>query len=314
MAISDFFRTVSDPYYLKNVVDEFFQIMSEIKAESKILAEEIDEITHKDNAFSFDHHATDEEMKTTVDLRKDAEEAFEAKHDELLNARGLKDEWRHTAYDAMACLERLSNYLQKEEENDLHLECMVALQNNFRRIPLRTSTRLKEQAERLRRLLEEPAHPEYQPPSPDQESILGLSEREERIAATEIYLSDINDLRRKMNDEINRLKANGPCFSPTVLEEQEQELFRTVLKLAREKTSFGGFAAWASLPHLSRFNTSRDLLSQARVLQEKEQKTLTDLSLLSAVLYLLISAVLDNKTLEAQVIIDMQQAVCKNEE
>lgn len=310
MAITDFFRSISDPYYLRNVVDEFFQVMSEIKDDSKILIEELDEIIHKENALSLNHQATDEEMKTSVDLRKDAEEAFAAKHAELLIARGFTGEWEYTAYDARVCLEKLSDYLQKEEEeNDFYLECMTTLHSNFRTLPFKTPARLAALADRLRGLLEEPALPEYQHPEPEQESILGLTDRDKRLTATEEYIDAIKDLCREMDQQINTLKEHGPCFSPFALNEQEQELLRSVLTLVREKTSFGGFSVWASFPHFSSFNRSHDLFSQARQLQEKEKNTLSELSLLSAALYQLISAPLDGKPLEAHNIIDLQQAV-----
>jgi hypothetical protein len=243
-------------------------------------------------------------------LRKDAEEAFAAKHAELLNARGFTGEWKHTTSDAMVCLEQLSDYLQKEEEeNDLYLECMATLHSNYRRLPFKTPARLAALADRLRGLLEKPALPEYQHPEPEQESILGLTDRDKRLTATEEYIDTIKDLCREMDQQINTLKENGPCFSPFALEKQEQELLRSVLTLTREKISFGAFSVRASLPHLSIFNRSHDLFSQARQLQEKEKNTLSELSLLSAALYQLISAPLDGKPLEAQVIIDLQQAV-----
>jgi len=308
MAIADFFRTISDPYYLKNVVEEFSQAMSEIKEEGKIFIEEVDEIIHKENAFSFSHHATEEEMKTTVDLRRDAEDIFGAKHADLLQARGITGDWEHTAYDAMVCLEKLSDYLKnEEEENDMYFESIATLQNNFRRISFKTPAGLKELAGRLRLLLEEPSLPDYQNPLPDKESKLGLTERDVRLAATNKYLSDINELCSEMDHEINKLKEQGPCFFPSVLDNQEQELLQIMLKLAREKTGFGGFASWASFSHLSSFRTSRELFVQARQMQDKELKTLVSVSLIAATLYLLVSAVLDGKVIESQSITDLHK-------
>jgi len=310
MAIADFFRTITDPYYLRNVIDEFSQTMSEIKEEGKIFIEEVDEIIHKENAFSFSHHATKEEMKTTVDLRQAAAETFEAKHADLLQARGFTGDWEGTAYDAMVCLERLSDYLKREEEeNDLYLESIAKLQNTYRLIPLKTPAALSKLSARVRILLEEPALPEYEQPLPDKESRFGLTERDERFASTEKYLSEIKKLYHEMDSEINKLKDQGPCFSPTLLGKEEQELLQTILKLAREKISFGGFAFWSTLSHLSSFNRSSDLHKQASQLQDKEQKTLVSLSLLAAGLYLIISTVLDGKGIEPQTLADLQQTV-----
>ena len=309
MAIADFFRTITDPYYLRNVMDEFSQTMSEIKEEGKIFIEEVDEIIHKENAFSFSHHATEQEMKTTVDLRKEAEESFEAKHADLLQARGFTGDWEGTAYDAMVCLERLSDYLKREEEeNDLYLESIAKLQNTYRLIPLKTPAALSKLSARVRILLEEPALPEYEQPLPDKESRFGLTERDERFASTEKYLSEIKKLYHEMDSEINKLKDQGPCFSPTLLGKEEQELLQTILKLAKEKISYGG-AFWSTLSHLSSFNRSSDLHKQASQLQDKEQKTLVSLSLLAAALYLIISTVLDGKGIESQTFTDLQQTV-----
>jgi hypothetical protein len=309
MAIADFFRTITDPYYLRNVIDEFSQTMSEIKEEGKIFIEEVDEIIHKENAFSFSHHATEEEMKTTVDLRQAAEESFEAKHADLLQARGFTGDWEGTAYDAMVCLERLSHYLKREEEeNDLYLECIAKLQNTYRLIPLKTPAALSKLSARVRILLEEPALPEYQQPLPDKESRFGLTERDERFASTEEYLLEIKKLCHEMDSEINKLKDYGPCFSPTLLGKEEQELLQTILKLAKEKISYGG-AFWSTLSHLSSFNRSSDLHKQASQLQDKEQQTLVSLSLLAAALYVIISTVLDGKGIESQTLADLRQTV-----
>ncbi len=319
MAISDVFRTLSDSSYLKNVVDDFFQVVSEIKEEGKILAEEIDEIVHKENAFSLSHQATEEERKTTVDLRKDMEKDFAYKHAALLNARGFTEKWQEIAYDAAVCLEKLCDYLQKEkEENSLYMLCVTTQQNCFRQLVFETPDRLAELAAKLRRLLEEPELPKYQPPAPDQESPLGLTERDARLSATEEYIAAVKRLCHDMDLEISKLTDQGPCFSPSALNEQGLGLLEATLKLINEKTSFDGFAAWTSFSHLSSFNRSADLFSQARLLQEKEQKTLSDLTLLSASLHLLISAALENKPLSTQIHSDLQQAVymCgkKNEE
>jgi len=309
MAIADFFRTITDPVYLRNVIDEFSQTMSEIKEEGKIFIEEVDEIIHKENAFSFSHHATEDEMKTTVDLRQEAEESFEAKHADLLRARGFTGDWEGTAYDAMVCLERLSHYLKREEEeNDLYLESIAKLQNTYRLIPLKTPAALSKLSARVRILLEEPALPDYQQPLPDKESRFGLTERDERFASTEEYLLEIKKLCHEMDSEINKLKDQGPCFSPTLLGKEEQELLQTMLKLAKEKISYGG-AFWSTLSHLSSFNRSSDLHKQASQLQDKEQKTLVSLSLLAAALYLIISTVLDGKGIESQTFTDLQQTV-----
>ncbi|MBV5330147.1 MAG: hypothetical protein JZU65_21385 [Chlorobium sp.] len=309
MAIADFFRTITAPYYLRNVIDEFSQTMSEIKEEGRIFIEEVDEIIHKENAFSFSHHATEEEMKTTVDLRQEAEESFEAKHADLLKARGFTGDWEGMAYDAMVCLERLSDYLKREEENDLYLESIAKLQNNFRQIPLKTPAALSKLSARVRILLEEPALPEYQQPLPDKESRFGITERDERFASTKKYLSDIKKLCHEMDSQINKLKDQGPCFSPTLLGKEEQELLQAMLNLAREKISFGGFAFWSTLSHLSSFNRSSDLYKQASQLQDKEQQTLVSLSLLAAALYLIISTGLDGKGIESQTIADLRQTV-----
>ena len=309
MAIADFIRTITDPYYLRNVIDDFSQTMSEIKEDGKIFIEEVDEIIHKENAFSFSHHATEEEMKTTVDLRQAAEETFEAKHADLLQARGFTGDWEGTAYDAMVCLERLSDYLKKEEEeNDLYLESIAKLQNTYRLIPLKTPAALSKLSARVRILLEEPALPEYEQPLPDKESRFGLTERDERFASTEKYLSEIKKLYHEMDSEINKLKDQGPCFSTTLLGQQEQDLLQTILKLAKEKISYGG-AFWSTLSHLSSFNRSSDLHKQASQLQDKEQQTLVNLSLLAAALYLIISTVLDGKSIESQTLADLQQTV-----
>ena len=301
MGISEFFEQVSSPGFYRTIAEEFSVLVEEIKDNTVELCDELDEIVHKENAFSLSHKATEEEMKTTVDLRHDAIEAFENKRHELIEIKERSGEYTDLAANVTSCLEKISQFMAEEQQaNPLYTDVIVDIQRQHPELIVQTPATLNALSQRLNKLLETPTLPDYQPPKSSNSGGLTSATRQERIDATDRYVALLAGLCEQMDKKLTEVAEHGPKVNFNDLPKENKEILEDAMALVADDFGLGGFLSWQSKPHISCFGRGADLIEQGKKMLEKEKEMLTRVIFAASVIHTIMTAFLDNEQISSE--------------
>jgi hypothetical protein len=177
------------------------------------------------------------DFQTTVERRDSAYAELIAKHQQLLEARGVDRHWKRVLQDAtyrqQTTLDAIKENAKIKEQCS---EIIIALKKRYVHQTIMEPGLISYVLEKTESLITAPGTPTYHSPVGNENVVglgpisLAMTNKEKRIAATERYLEEVEACKNLVQKKIDGLAISGPLFDVRVFARDEEQLLLSFIE------------------------------------------------------------------------------------